>query len=343
MFSQIRHPTYLSPGDLDAYLERGWFRMNQKIFITHFLHFNWNFFPSVWLRYNLQEGIKTHIDKRLKPVLKRFTLQVHSWVYSQDQEDLFSLYRTHSGLDMATTLQELLLGQFHSNIFNTNQVSIYDGSKLIALGFFDMGNISAAGISSIYHPDYGRFSLGKALIYAKMDYCARNGVKWFYPGYVVPGYKKFNYKLEMAPGHTAFYCPQSSVWQPLPPSASVPNFLFEMESKLMLLQEIMAAKGVSTTVIHYRQFDAALMDLSLPDLLHFPVFLHVKFDSINQLWNLIVFDFLTNVYTLLQCQILTAMGTYRVEGKIVCTDLLQVAKQAAAGRREEDLFPQGYP
>ena len=80
-------------------------------------------------------------------------------------------------------------------IYNTHEINLFDGEKLIAVGYFDIGTRSAAGISSFYDPSYKKYSLGKYLIYLKMEYCQKMGFEYFYPGYFVPGYKAFDYKL----------------------------------------------------------------------------------------------------------------------------------------------------
>ena len=78
---------------------------------------------------------------------------------------------------------------------------MYDQDKMIATGFFDVGQESAAGICSIYDPAYRKYSLGKYMIYEKMFYSKSKGFDYFYPGYVVPGYTMFDYKLDI--GSTA--------------------------------------------------------------------------------------------------------------------------------------------
>jgi leucyl-tRNA---protein transferase len=330
MFSAKRHPGNLSPELLDVYLERGWFRMNQSIFITHFLHFEAHFFPAIWLRYPLDQGIGEVIDKKLRPIEKKFRIEITPWVLTDEQEALFNLYRAHAGLDMAVSLRELLLGQWAGdgveNIFNTYQVCMYDGTKPVAFGFFDVGSDSAAGISSIYHPDYRKYSLGKALMYAKMKYCSQRKIRWFYPGYAVPGHKRFNYKLDIAPGHTEYFCPKQEGWLPHLPAQPLPDYLAGMERKLSLLQETLAGNGLPSTLVHYRQFDAALMDLDYSDLLNFPIFLHCAFDKETRQWLVVVYDIIKGSYRLLLCNTLVSFGSYRVHQKVICTDLLQEAE-----------------
>jgi arginine-tRNA-protein transferase len=324
MFSAKHNLTHLPAQALDAYLEKGWFRMNQTLFITHFLHFERQFYPAVWLRYPLKNGLATFIDKKLKPIRRRFRLEVMPWQYSPEQEALFSVYRAKAGIDLTPTLLELLMGYEEVNVFNTLQVEVYDETRLIALGIFDLGEKSAAGITNIFHPDYRKYSLGKALIYAKMQYSQQMDCHWFYPGYAVPGKSRFNYKLDIAPEHTEYFYPVNQQWLPYYPTFSLPNLLDEMESGLGLLQEKLSVLNKKCTIVYYQHFDADLLGLHFTGLLPYPLFLLVGYNPGKANWLVAVNDLVSGKYRLLFCNtLISPVNNHRYE-KPVCTDILQV-------------------
>ena len=86
---------------------------------------------------------------------------------------------------------------------------------MIAAGFFDLGKMSAAGITCIYHPAYKKYSLGKYLMYLKMAFCKEQQLQYFYPGYVVPGYNSFDYKLEIGKSAIEYFDTYTGKWLPL--------------------------------------------------------------------------------------------------------------------------------
>jgi len=338
MFSEKHHLTYLPPQALDAYLEKGWFRMNQTLFITHFLHLESGFYPAVWLRYPLKNGIASLMDKKLKPIQRRFQIEVKPWQYNPAQEALFSVYRSGAGIDMTPTLHELLMGVEEVNVFNTIQVEVYDNTRLIALGIFDLGEKGAAGITNIFHPDYRKYSLGKALIYAKIQYSKKQGLDWFYPGYAVPGKSRFNYKLDIAPSHTEYFCPVSQQWLPHFHGTSLPNLLDEMENKLIFAREKASFLGRNCPLVYYKHFDAGLVGLEFADLLHYPIFLLFGYDSQKAQWLTGVYDLVSAKYRVLLCHTLFSPGDIRVYDKLVCTDILQVTEVLASGLDLAALF-----
>jgi arginine-tRNA-protein transferase len=91
-------------------------------------------------------------------------------------------------------------------------IRIFDGGKLIGVGVFDVGKNSIAGIKNYFHPDYKKYSLGKLLVLLKAEFCLQNSIKWYYPGYIVPGYAKFDYKLFLNKDQTEIYSIENDAW-----------------------------------------------------------------------------------------------------------------------------------
>lgn len=191
----------IEPEELDDYLSRGWFRMHQSIFTTRYLVFDDAWYEAIWLRACLQNF---DVDTRYKTLHKRngkFKIEIKKAHITKEHEILFAHYRHSVSFETSPSLEWLLFGNKLYNVYNTFVINVFDGDKLIGAGFFDLGKTSAAGICSVYHPDYKKHTLGKYIIYQKMFFCKRNNFQYFYPGYFVPGYAAFDYKLEI--GRTA--------------------------------------------------------------------------------------------------------------------------------------------
>lgn len=187
----------LEPAQLDRFLSLGWFRMQQTIFTTNFLYFDDAVYEAVWLRVRLHDLVP---DKKYKTLLKKnsfFRTEIKEMTITPAHEALYNSYKEGISFEGASSLHSLLYGNSDFNVYNTQMINVYDGDALIGTGFFDLGKNSAAGIISFYDPVYKKFSLGKYMIYEKMQYCKRENFMYFYPGYFVPGYPTFNYKLEI--------------------------------------------------------------------------------------------------------------------------------------------------
>ena len=187
----------LEPAQLDGFLSLGWFRMQQTIFTTNFLYFDDAVYEAVWLRIRLHDLVP---DKKYKTLAKKnrpFRTEIKGMTITPAHETLYNSYKEGISFEGSSSLHSLLYGNSDFNVYNTQMINVYDGDALIGTGVFDLGKNSAAGIISFYDPQYKKFSLGKYMIYEKMQYCKRENFMYFYPGYFVPGYPTFNYKLEI--------------------------------------------------------------------------------------------------------------------------------------------------
>jgi arginine-tRNA-protein transferase len=91
-------------------------------------------------------------------------------------------------------------------------VEIRDCTRLIAVGYFDKGSNSIAGILNFYHPDYKKYSLGKYLILKKIDYALGHGIEFYYTGYMSTIYTKFDYKLYPDTNAIEVWLPVEKEW-----------------------------------------------------------------------------------------------------------------------------------
>ena len=89
-----------------------------------------------------------------------------------------------------------------------------DGERLIAIGYFDEGRESAAGILNFYHPDYRKYSPGLFLYLESIRYAAEGGKRFFYPGYIALDYTKFDYKLLPGPERVEIWDTDTACWLP---------------------------------------------------------------------------------------------------------------------------------
>jgi arginine-tRNA-protein transferase len=93
-------------------------------------------------------------------------------------------------------------------------IEVRDTGRLVALGVYDMGEDSMAGILNFYHPDYASVSPGKMLMLEKIRSAREAGLAYFYPGYVAVHNPRFDYKIFPGEGACEYFEPFSQVWRP---------------------------------------------------------------------------------------------------------------------------------
>ena len=338
-FAQRTFPDHFLADDWDEAWARGWFRMRQNLFTTHFLEFDRKFHAALWLRVRLSDLVPDKKFLELKKFNRGFRAEFRTVdpVPSRKHEELYRIYRQSLTFEPALNLRDLLLGGDSRSVFPTWQVELYDGETLIAAGFFDGGKRAAAGISCFYNPAYHKHSLGKYLIYLKMEFCQNQGLELFYPGYLAPGEPRFDYKRHIGAATLEYLELSSGLWRPYPTAEPVPDPLEEMIARLTELQSMMD-HGLAPKLRRYLHLDINLNpQIQGLGLFDFPVFLDCFPEEGASPVLVVVWDPRNGLYQLLHCK-----SVYRFEGgekdeDVFESDLLLVERSLYASPLPEEL------
>jgi arginyl-tRNA--protein-N-Asp/Glu arginylyltransferase len=331
MFAQVYLPEILQHQELDTYLESGWFRMGQTIFTTNFLHFNEKLYSAIWLRIVLKNLDEEATQAKLSRRNAAFRREIKKAEITPEKENLFERYRASVTFEASTSLTMLLMGKTATqNVYDTYEIDIYDNDKLIAVGYFDLGDKSAMGITSIYDPMYKKYSLGKYLIYLKIAYCKSLGMDYFYPGYFVPSYSYFDYKLTIGRSSLEFLQLKSHQWKHIREFTSDDIPIDVMFSKLNALQQYLQQEQLPATLLRYELFDANLIpSLSGAELFDYPVFIHYN-QQPQSIGLIIVYDINDARYHALRCFSVWQHPSPNVRPGFYAEHLLKISEYVAS-------------
>ncbi|MBR9923204.1 MAG: GNAT family N-acetyltransferase [Bacteroidetes bacterium] len=259
---------------LDTYLQKGWYRMGQAVFTCRFLIFRGKLFSAIWIRLPLAGyRFSKRKRKRLRQLKNRFKLEIRPLQLTEEKEKLYRIYRNQFPAKIAPTLSAALMDDMDSSIFTTWETAVYDGDKLIAYSIFDLGEKAIASILGVYDPGYAKYSLGVFTMMLEIEYGIQNGFAYYYPGYVVPGYDKFNYKLQIGP--VEYYEESAVSWYPweeiniefLPTAV--------MEKELQRIQKVLTKEGILSKLYLYPPYEANLLGFWILDYLDYPLVLEL--------------------------------------------------------------------
>ncbi len=203
------------PGEmLDYYLSQGYYRMQQDLFTCRFLPREGQLNTVHWLRIVLPQVQYGPKQRRLLRLNERFSVSVKPLRLTTEYETLYARYRQNLDFDTSASLEALLLDGATHTVFRTEIVEVRDQGQLIAAGILDAGSDSIAGIVNFYDPAYRKHSLGKYLLLLKMEYARQQQKAYYYPGYLVHGDPKFDYKLFACQPATEVFDALNSQWLP---------------------------------------------------------------------------------------------------------------------------------
>jgi len=251
MFAQYYTPSAnLHNKDLDLFLSKGWFRSGQSINTSTILNFKNKLYSPVRVRLPLKDY---QFKKRLKKILNKnscFETVYRPAILDDEKETLYKHFKNRYKDEVPKTLKQYLLDGKEDSIYNTYEVAVYNNDELIAASFFDLGKKCIASILGIYNPKYEKNSPGIFTMLAEIQFGIANNFDFYFPGYVVPGYGKFDYKLRIG-GNLEYYEPLKDVWFPYEEmkESDLPSNI--IEDKLIGISVLLKEAGIEHQLYYY--------------------------------------------------------------------------------------------
>lgn len=312
MFAEKRYPEKLDAEELDEYLSKGWYRMGQSIFTTHFLCFGHTFFSALWVRLPLSQHQASKRHRKIMRRNRQFEISfrpVNQVEPDKEQENLYQRYRRQFPGLLAPSLKDALYDGDEKNVFNTWQCLIRDKNKLVALSFFDLGYQSIASILGIYDPAYKKESLGFYTMLMEIEYGQKGGFQYYYPGYIVPGYPRFDYKLRI--GAVESYHLKYDDWIPYPDQLKGDETpILKMDRQLQEMCQYLNLNHAPCVKKYYPLFEANLFGFWQAPYLDYPVFLVCSHLENPHTFLITVFDPKREDFQLMRCSIFDDLQFY---------------------------------
>lgn len=169
---------------------------------------------------------------------------------TEADQQLFEIYSAATDFDGYSSLAKCLYGTEEpqeDTLFDTRMISVYDGSKLIARGLFDLGSKAVMGKINYFDPAYRSYSPSKFMILKIVEQMRKKGWDWFYPGYIIVGRPKFDYKLFLGKESAEYYNPDQEAWLPYTEDIMTPETRTHEEQRLLVKLHILNLMGMDET------------------------------------------------------------------------------------------------
>ena len=188
----------LSPKKLDKLLESGYFRGANVMYQFQVNCLDGFLDDNISIRLPLKDYHPSkHIRKIAHRVEREFTVKIGVAFIDDRKNNLFVAHsKRHSGYK-AESIEDLLYGDNPFDVFNTYQVEVFHGARLIAFSLFDVGKKSIASLTGVFDAEYSKYSLGIYTMYAEIQWGIREDFDYYYPGHIFNRNKLFDYKLRL--------------------------------------------------------------------------------------------------------------------------------------------------
>ena len=295
MYTIRFQPPRLAPEELDAFLGRGWYRMGQAIFTCRFVIFDRVLRSAIWIRlpldgYRFRPGLRRRLDR----VGRRFRTAIGPARVDETKERLYQSYRAQFRGTLAPTLEAAFSDGDAGNVFDSRELTVHDGDRLVAFSFFDIGRSALASIIGVYDPEFARASLGFYTMLREVEFALASDMTYFYPGYIVPGYPAMDYKLRV--GDVEYYDLEESRWRPYSELASRELPSDRMARSLEEARVILHRSGLPSRVRLYPHYELSALGGWLGSCLSQPLFLALAVGGPSTAGLVVTYDLDRSVY-----------------------------------------------
>ena len=255
MHVRVVRPDRLTPEDLDSYLDRGWFRIGQAMMTCRVVQFDGVLRPAIWTRLPLDgHRFRRSARRVLTRNAERFRVEVGDVRIDNAREDLYQRYRRIARGERSSTLDDFLYGESDRDVFDTREIRVWDGDHLAAFSWFDVGGQAVQSLIGVYDPELSKHSLGFYTMLLEVQHSVELGLRFHYPGYVLPGDPAMDYKLRL--GEVEFLDPWSRLWRPMAFLETIPLPTERLDDGLSAARDALLSVGVAAELRRYPWFEA---------------------------------------------------------------------------------------
>jgi len=262
----------LKRADYDDLLARGWFRGNGIVYRSEVVCIDSKVYGIRNIRFPVCAfSMRKCHQKLFAKNNKSFTIRVGTPQCDPQREALYQGLKSRFKAFVHDTLEGLLLSPRLGAEFDAMEIAVYDGERLVAVSYVDVGDRSMASILCVYDQTYKKNSPGIFTMLVEMDLAKRLGLDYYYPGYVLDEPSAFDYKLELGPcewlSHENHWCRKVE-------SIEISKAA-RIRSKMNEARNLLQSADFAPKLLIYPYYTLGHLLLERPDLIRVPSYLTI--------------------------------------------------------------------
>jgi arginine-tRNA-protein transferase len=184
----------VSPEQMDNLWARGW-RHFGTYFFRYSAAFHWGGLRAVTpLRIDLAKYNYSRSQKRVLAKNRDVKVVVRNTFVDGIKETLFYRHRERFKDNIPDSIHDFLSDQPATVPCRNQEICVYQGERLIAASFLDIGRESTSAVYAMFEPATSRRSLGIFTMLEAIRYSRELGCRYYYPGYAYRGSSVYDYK-----------------------------------------------------------------------------------------------------------------------------------------------------
>jgi leucyl-tRNA---protein transferase len=184
----------VSPAQIDRLLEKGW-----RHFGTHFYRYNLGFYRDeirlvIPLRIRLADFLLSKSQRRVLMKNADLKTTIGPIVITPEVESLFERHKQRFDHGVPDTIYDFVSREPASVPCEGKEISVKAADKLVAVSFFEAGELSTSGIYAMFDPEESARGLGIFTMLKEIEFSIESGREFYYQGYCYEGESFYDYK-----------------------------------------------------------------------------------------------------------------------------------------------------
>lgn len=184
----------VAPQQLDALLEKGW-----RHFGAHFFRYNLGFYREeirlvIPLRIRLENFAFSKSQRRILRKNEDLQIFIRPVRITPETEILFERHKQRFDHGIPDSVYDFLDLDAANVPCKTLECAVYLENTLVAVSFFDVGEVSVSGIYACFAPEITDRSLGIFTMLLEIEFALKTNKTFYYQGYAYAGNSFYDYK-----------------------------------------------------------------------------------------------------------------------------------------------------
>ncbi|MGH9837758.1 MAG: arginine-tRNA-protein transferase [Blastocatellia bacterium] len=186
---------------LDWLLAQGW-RHFGTYFYRYAVSSQWGHWGEVRhvlpLRIALERFSPSRSQRRVMAKNRDLRVVIRDTFIDDDKVDLFYSHRERFNDNLPDSIYTFLSDEPATVPCTNREICVYDGDRLLAVSFLDIGCDSTSAVYAMFDPDESRRSLGIFTMLEAIRYSRELNCRYYYPGYAYREPSIYDYKKNFA-------------------------------------------------------------------------------------------------------------------------------------------------
>jgi arginine-tRNA-protein transferase len=196
--NQYFHRRNVTAEQMDFLWGQGWRHFGTMFFRYSLAIHNGEICRVLPLRTDLEKFELSRSHKRILAKNRDVQIIIQPARIDALRAEMFERHKQRFDHNVPESLHTFLSSQPDKIPCRNQEIGVYDGERLIAVSYLDIGEQATSGVYAMFEPDVSDRSPGILCILESIRYSQQLGCRYYYPGYAYQENSMYDYKKKFS-------------------------------------------------------------------------------------------------------------------------------------------------